>query len=129
MTSKLSREVRKRIATEKRIATKVVHDLLAAGYRLNVNNGGDTNELDRPSDSAKAVLGALFATDDEYLKVYASRPNLVGQKSPLFPWMGIGWVYFVYGNDGGENVIADHTCNLENALAGASALAESLAPQ
>jgi hypothetical protein len=81
-------EVRLRIAVEKQIVIKTVTDLLAAGYKLNVDDG-----------------------DDDYLHVYQGKKH-------------IGWVRFVYGNDGWD-VISDYTCNLEDALKDVHALANA----
>jgi hypothetical protein len=95
---------------ERTIVRRVILDVLAAGYSINVNNGGDTEELPAPSRSAKEVLGAMFATDDEYLILYQN-----GKR--------IGWVWFVYGN-GGWDVVSDYSTNLEPVMKGSSDLAD-----
>ena len=95
---------------ERRIARRVVKDALAAGFSLNVNNGGDTNELSLPSVKSKEILGAMFATDEEHLIFYKEGK-------------GVGWVWFVYGNDGWD-VVCDYTTNLESVMKGADELAE-----
>lgn len=89
-----------RIQIEKRIARKVVRALLAAGYELSVNNGGDENEIPF-TKSFGQVTGAMFATDDEYLQ--ARGPST-------------SFVHFVYGNDG-YDVIADYGMSLEPIMA------------
>jgi hypothetical protein len=96
MNSQLRLE--KRIAVEKRIARKVVDVLLAAGFALSLNNGGDEYEIKNSTD-ASAIKAAMFATDEE--RLYAMQCDRC-----------VGWVYFVYGNDGWD-VICDHTVNLE----------------
>jgi hypothetical protein len=47
-------ELKKRINLEKRIARVIVEDALAAGFSLNVNNGGDTDELSKPMTDQKS---------------------------------------------------------------------------
>mgnify|MGYP000638497353 CR=1 FL=1 len=96
---------------EKRIVRRVVCDALAAGYALNVNNGGDGPELAEPTTVRKTILGEMFATDDEHLLFYKD-----GKR--------VGWVYFVYGN--GVDVVSDNTTNLEDVLRGAKELADQL---
>lgn len=105
--------VQKRQRMERAIARRIVRDALAAGYRLNVDNGGDTDELPAPSASFKEVTGAMFATDDEYLRLYKD-----GKR--------VGSVYLVYGNDG-YDAICDYSVSLESLLSGANALADRLA--
>jgi hypothetical protein len=95
---------------EKQIVTKVIADALAAGYTLDVNDGEETT-LTNSMDKA-AILAALFTTDEDYL-VYRKD----GKK--------VGWVQFVYGNDG-YDVITNHTINLDHVLLGATMLAERL---
>ena len=107
--------IKRRIEMEKRIVRKVVRDLIGAGYKLNVNNGGDSSELPLPSAIAREVLKVMFATDDEWLLVYKDVAPLGETR--------IGWVRFIYGNDG-YDVMADWTMNLESALAGAMTLAD-----
>jgi hypothetical protein len=93
---------------EKKIVRKVIKDALAAGYALTVHNGGDT--VLEPSTNASEILETMFATDDEYLVYYKE-----GKR--------VGWVYFVYGNDGWD-VVCDHTTNLEEVMQGATLLAD-----
>jgi hypothetical protein len=82
--------IQSRIKLEKRIVRKLVKALLASGYELTVNNGGDENEIPWTS-SFKAVTDALFATDSEHL---LTRKD--GRQS---------FVYLVYGNDGYDAVV------------------------
>jgi len=97
---------------EKSIVTRVVNDAIKAGFALNVDNGGDTEELPKPSTSPSEVLAAMFATDDEKLIYYKD-----GQR--------FGWAWFVYGNDG-HDVLSDHTGNVSDALQGAVDYADYL---
>lgn len=89
-----------RIMVEARIVRKTVRALLKAGFQLNVDNGGDCEELAHATDDRHALLAVLMDTDDEYLTVY--RPGRDTR---------VGWVRFVYGN-GGWDVISDYICHL-----------------
>lgn len=100
-----------RQSVEKRIVRRVVADALAAGYALNVNNGGDGPELSQPTTKRRTILKELFATSDEHLLCYKE-----GKR--------VGWVYFVYGN--GTDVVSDNTTNLDGVLKGAQELADRL---
>lgn len=110
----------------KLIATRVVEDCLAAGYALNIDNGGDTHELPAPSRDKQQILDAMFATDDEHLLIYAPGSARHGQRSAVLSgknWKCIGWVYFIYCNSG-YDVVSDYTTNLEHVMKGANELAE-----
>ncbi len=102
--------VKMRRHVEKVIARRVILDLLHAGFTLNVNCGDEDDELPEPSNKAKTVLDAMFAADEDWLLVFQD-----GKR--------IGWVYFVYGNDGWD-VVSDYTVNLESHMAGANTLAD-----
>lgn len=107
-----------RMLAETEIATMTVDALLAAGYRLNVNNGGHEDELPLSTADRQVVLDAMFQTDCEHLKAF-KMPNGVERRCT-------GWVFFVYGN-GGYDVISDYTTNLEAVLAPVNAFTETLA--
>lgn len=109
----MSTNVKSRQRIERTIARRVVLDAIAAGFALNVNNGGDTSELPAPSKKVKEVLAAMFATDDEHLLLYKDDKR-------------VGWVYLVYGNDGWD-VVSDYTVNLEKVMEGANQLADKYA--
>lgn len=98
-----------RQTVERKIARKLIKDALVAGYSLGVNNGGDEDEIGSSTD-AKAVLNAMFATDQDHLIFYRDNKR-------------IGWALFVYGNDGWD-VISDYTTNLEAVMAGAQKISE-----
>jgi hypothetical protein len=102
----------KRIAIERRIAKAVAKDLIAAGFQVTVNDG-EEDVLER-STNVLAILGAMFSTDWDYLRVY-----LPG-KRPVQ-----GYVHIVYGNDG-YDVVSDYTTNLEDVLKASTALADKL---
>ena len=94
---------------ERMIVKRIVLDAVKAGYALNINNGGDTNEMPNPSVKVKNILDNMFATSDERLLFYKDNKM-------------IGWVYLVYGNDG-PDVVNDYTTNLESVMTGANKLA------
>lgn len=91
----------KRIGTEIRIVKRTVDALIKAGYWLNVDNGGDTEELDEPTQDREALHKVLGETDDERIMVYRAVDG------PL-----CAWVLLVYGNDGWD-VISDYTTNID----------------
>jgi hypothetical protein len=99
---------------ERRIVESVVDAALAAGYRLNVDNGGDVRELLAPSADRAAVLAVMFATGDEHLLVFRKTGKM------------LGWVHLVYGNSG-HDVVADHTAGVEPLLAEAGRIADRYA--
>lgn len=109
--------VAKRQRIERAIVRRVVRDLLAAGYTLDVDDGGDGVGLE-DATSYKPVIDALMNTDEDFLKF---KRRLVGLE-----WQ-TGWVRFVYGNDGWD-VICDYSANphTEALLDGALKLAEKL---
>ncbi len=94
--------VRARHNIEVRIVKSLVKELLADGFWLAVDDGGE--ELaQKPTDNKKKILDALINTDEDYLMVHEA--GVKGER--------IGWVRLVYGNDGWD-VICDYTCNLED---------------
>lgn len=103
-------EIRKRHNVECRIVRRTVRDLIAAGYQLAVNDGGDELACKRTGKS-KALMAALINTDEDYLIVYRA------DASSKTGWSRTGWVRFVYGNDGWD-VICDYTTNLDPLLQG-----------
>ena len=105
-----------RIAIERRIVRATVRALLKAGYLLNVDNGGDTEELAQPTADRHAILAELMNTDDDYLTVYKVHA----------PTVRCAWVRFIYGNDGWD-VINDYTTSLDPILEPVLTLADELA--
>jgi hypothetical protein len=113
MTPERAREIaanRKRIAGEKRVARRVVRDLLAAGYSLSVFDGEEETVI--KSTKFKQIVDALMTTDEDYLYTFKE-----GCKN--------SFVRFVYGNDSWE-VICDYGASLEDALKGAHEVCEKL---
>lgn len=88
--------VERRGAIERTIARRLVRKLLAAGYKLGVNDGEET--LFENSGSYKLVTDALFSVDEEHLLVFKDSKR-------------VGWIFFVYGNEGWD-VVNDFTTNL-----------------
>jgi hypothetical protein len=95
----------RRIQLEKRIARRVVRDLLAAGYVITVNNGGDENEIPYSQDYSE-IIKAMFATDEEHL--ITRIPYEFGGTVRIKE----SFVFFVYGNDGWD-VVNDYGTSLE----------------
>ena len=97
---------------ERQIAIRVVKDALAEGWLVTVDNGADEDVTLVRSDSVRAVLAAMFATDDETLS---------------FSQDGVrkGWVRFVYGNSGWD-VVNDYSTGIEALMEGANGLADEL---
>lgn len=106
----MSPSIKRRIRVEETIAKAVIKDLLAAGYAISVDNGGDEFELTCSTDE-NAILAEMSATDDEHLYVHRMEGDKFNKRQTC------GWVYFVYGNDGWD-VVNDYTVNLESALVG-----------
>lgn len=110
--SQLSPEVKRRQKIEKTIVRRVIRDALNAGYLLNVDNGGDKEELPKPTNKYKEIDKVMYATDLEHLNLYKDGKHF-------------GQVLFVYGNDGWD-VINDYSSKLEELLKGALDLSQSL---
>lgn len=94
--------VAQRQEIERDVCRRAVQALLAAGYTLVVDYGGGVHGCEKTTDE-EVVMGALFACDEEALKVF----DTIHQH--------VGWVFFVYGNDGWD-VINDYTVGLEKVL-------------
>jgi len=104
--------VKARIKIEEQIVKEVVKAALAADYLLTVNDGEEDTLVN--SENESAILAAMFTTDEDRLFFV----NKVTRRI-------VGWVFFVYGNDG-YDVINDYTTNLETILAPVNKLAEEL---
>lgn len=104
-----------RAEMERQIVRTAVVELLDHGFSLSVDNGGDDYEIDRSRD-AEAVLAEMMNTD-------ADRLMAIGASGQV-----MGWVFFVYGNDG-YDVICDYTVSLDPYLLETMALAETFEEQ
>ena len=97
---------------ERKIVKTAAECIINAGYKIAVYDG-ETTSLSR-TDDVKSIIDAMFATDEDWFRVYDA------DKTP------IGWVRFAYGNNGWD-VIADYTFStLEKELSTAKALAEAM---
>lgn len=104
-----------RIKLEHQIVRRIVRDLLAAGYELTVNNGGEENEIPW-SRNFSEIASALFATDDEHILT-----RKIGEQTQT----GSSFVYLVYGNDAWE-VVNDYGMSLEHVMGGINKYCERL---
>lgn len=86
----------KRMEMERRMASALVKAILDRGYTVSVDNGEDW-AISR-SRSYRAVMDALWQTDEEYVLAYSAD----GKRAGTF--------FLVYGNDG-YDLIADFTDN------------------
>lgn len=106
------RKVHDRIKVERNITFKTVDLLIKNGYRLRVWDGEDWACI--KTTDRKLVKNSLMSTEEDTLYVYDAQNNQVG------------WVAFVYGNDGGHGVIADYTCAMEDTLSEVEQYAKKL---
>lgn len=105
--------VLKRRRMEYSIARRFILDAVKAGYTLRVHDGQEF--VTTQTKNTQDLLAAMFSVDEEHIYVYKDG-------------LRIGWVFFVYGN-GGWDVIADNTINLEPIMEGVSEYADSLCLQ
>lgn len=96
-------EVRIRQAVERIIISRLVDELLASGYKIQVHNGEDV-ECDYTVDKV-AIMKALFTTDEDVL-------NVVHKDGPGTE----SFVHLVYGNSGCD-VMSDYGVSLEAVVA------------
>lgn len=89
----MSLGLKARIALEKQIARAVVTAAIAAGYTFGIDNGGDDDEMVKTS-ALTEKMNEMFQTDDDRLYLYRNGKT-------------VGWIWFVYGNDGWD-VISDY---------------------
>lgn len=109
-----------RLDIERRIREKLVDTLLAhdPAWHLSIDDG-ECIAVARSRDAA-LLKSNLAAVDEEQLIVNRKRETVLpGQK----PYVRIGSVFLVYGNDG-YDVIADYSTSLEDALKPVNAYAE-----
>lgn len=87
---------------ERRILRRTIATLLAAGYKISVNDGEETTL--RWSTDRKAIYEATRTTDEDWLLVHEGDER-----------RHCGFVRFIYGNDGWD-VINDYSTHLELTL-------------
>jgi len=105
-------KIETRIAIEEKIVKKTIEVLLAAGYTITVDDG--VEKVLQKSKDADDIFNAMMSTDEDQLHVYSKYTKL-----------RVGWIFFVYGNDG-YDVICDHTTNLSEVLEPVDQLASEL---
>ena len=118
-TSPVDLEIQQRIIIERAIVRKACEDLLAAGFKLRVEDG-EGWACERTDDLA-TVMSSIMSTDEDNIHVFGT-VSLPGGESGT---RHLGWVQFVYGNTGWD-VIADNTLSIEEHLTGATKLAEEI---
>jgi hypothetical protein len=103
-----------RQAVERHLVRQFIRDAIRLGFTLSVDDGEDGYFIERSSDP-KAVLKACLQMDEDRIYVY-----------PKGSTDRVGWVYFVYGNEGFD-VLSDYTLGIvEELLASTRALADKL---
>ena len=93
-------DIERRMAAERAVARRVVSDLIAAGYSLDLDDGGDELVVRRSVD-VDEVCAAMHTVDEEML---VARGNTTGKRG--------GVVNFVYGNDGWD-AVNDYSVTLD----------------
>lgn len=111
LMDKSTREIEREI--EREIVDALLTDLLAAGYRISVDDGGDL-PVKAASDKA-VILEALDSTGSDILLCHRGLDS-----EP------VGWVHLVYGNSG-YDVIADYTLTLEPLMQNADVISDKYA--
>lgn len=102
--------VKMRQEVERKIAAAFVREAIKAGYTMTVDYGDGESEH---HSKITAVLAAMFLGDDDRVYLYKNNQR-------------VGWVWFVYGNDGWD-VISDYTTNLENLMGPAQKISDHYA--
>lgn len=110
----------RRMKVEADIVGRVVDAMRGAGFALRVNDG-ESMRPEKPTTDRAAIVAELIETDDDLLEIFEVIPP-GGAK----PYRRIGWVRFVYGNDG-YDVVSDYTTNLEQLLKPINDYADTLA--
>lgn len=107
-------------SNEKAIVRTIVNDSFEMGYYINIDNGGDSLELELPTRNLNLIMDTLFATDEEFIIFYEFEEQSKKYKK-------IGMVYLVYGND--YDVISNYSIDskTEKILHNAQKLADKMA--
>lgn len=108
-------DVKFRRKVEYAIVEKVIECCIDAGYHVKAfyDLGCDEEATNKTQDLEK-LMGEMFATDEQAIEVWVKDADT-----------RLGWVQFVYGNDGFD-VIHDHTTNLDETIKPACLLASKL---
>lgn len=102
--------VRLRRLIELAILRKLVQALVAAGYAISVDSGGEDYDLSNSRDT-EAVMADVFAVDDCILHIIKGREH-------------IGFVRLILDN--GPDCISDYSVNLDDIIKPANDYAEQL---
>ena len=102
---------------ERQVVEKLLADILAAGHAVSVLDI-EADALPLPSRDKQEILEMLDQTGEDVLVVVDKSGAALGD---------IRLIYDDWGDAAGPDVIADYSTALEPLLAGAEALAESLA--
>lgn len=95
---------RHRAKVELAIAHRVIHDLSAAGYTLEVNDGEEITK-----GTEQELISAIFSVDDAHLQTRKTgKLNTLEHRT--------SFVYFVLGNEG-HDVISDYGMSLDPVMA------------
>jgi hypothetical protein len=113
--------VEQRIAIEKRIVARLIHDLTAAGHVL--AHRDDWDKLTRVTE--ENFSSVLFTTDEDDILVFPANMEIPEENTGDLSVDRVGWIFLVYGNDGWD-VINDYTSKLEPLLAGVFELVDQL---
>jgi hypothetical protein len=111
-SKRMARHERQR-KIEKRIVRKYLKALVDAGYALEVDDGGDFDEIHPATTNVTEALENVWAVDDAHVFTVKQGKSR-------------GWLYFVMGNAPYE-VLNDYTVNLEEVLAPVNEYAEQFA--
>lgn len=103
------------VLIERAIVRHAAQALLAAGFTLNINNGGDYNVLDRDTSDIGVFMANTMQTGEDVIRVYKD-----GVK--------VGYIRVIYGNDGWD-AMADYSTSLEEVLYDTSEFAEGMGEQ
>ncbi|MEH2517386.1 hypothetical protein V1279_002959 [Bradyrhizobium sp. AZCC 1610] len=95
---------------ERQIARRIIDDALAAGFAIDVYDGGDF-AIEKSTD-ADAIFSAMFSTDDDRLYMHKDGKQ-------------VGSVWLIYGESGWD-VITDYSMSIDDLLQGALKLSEEL---
>lgn len=99
---KLSPTVRQRQDVERRIVDEIAKALIAKGWLIRVFDGEEF--CSKRTQDPVVIQKAIMSTDEDQFFIYP--PN---------DQQAIGWISFVYGNDGFD-VASDWTVNLEDLI-------------
>jgi|688.fasta_scaffold58428_6 hypothetical protein len=95
---------------ETAVVKKVILAAIKAGYYLNINNGGDTYELEKPTQDVKDLMDNVRQADEDLLVFWRTQFATLHLER-------FAWVRFIYGNaEDGSEVIADYTTNLDEII-------------